>query len=131
VSGPFEGHTESGDIRLDSAGAWVEASTRLGNILVRLVPVDMDGDLHMKLDAGTGDVTVYLPQKLRASIETILQRPGQIVSDIPIIPTRPQQGLFPNTRFYTTGRTESFLLNGGGSKIVLNTSLGKITIRKN
>src|SRR5262245_184801 len=38
VRGPFQGHTESGDIKLDSAGAWVEASTRLGNILVRLAP---------------------------------------------------------------------------------------------
>jgi len=49
VSGPFQGHTESGDIRIDSAGAWVEASTGQGNILVRLVPENIDGDLHMDL----------------------------------------------------------------------------------
>jgi DUF4097 and DUF4098 domain-containing protein YvlB len=38
VRGPFQGHTESGDIRIDSAGAWVEASTGQGNILVHLMP---------------------------------------------------------------------------------------------
>jgi len=58
VRGPFQGHTEQGDIRLDSAGAWVEASTGQGNILVHLVPDNIDGDLHMDLQAGLGDVTV-------------------------------------------------------------------------
>jgi DUF4097 and DUF4098 domain-containing protein YvlB len=133
VRGPFQGHTDLGDIRLDSAGAWVEASTRQGNILVRMVPENMDGDLHMDLEAGAGDVTVYLPQKLRASIEAIVQRPAfqaqQIISDFPVVPERPAQGLIPN-RFYTGTRSES-LLNGGGNKIVLHTSVGKIIIRKN
>ena len=134
VSGPFQGHTESGDIRIDSAGAWVEASTGQGNILVRLVPVNFDGDLHMDLQAGLGDVTVYLPQRLRASIDSTVQRPAfqapPIVSEFPVVPVRPAQGLIPTNKFYSPTRSES-LLNGGGNKIVLHTSLGKITIRKN
>ena len=65
VRGPFQGQTEAGDIRLDSAGSWVEASTGQGNILVRLVPDNIDGDLHMDLQAGVGDVTVYLPQRMQ------------------------------------------------------------------
>jgi hypothetical protein len=133
VRGPFQGHTESGDIRLDSAAAWVEASTGNGNIIVRLVPDNFDGDLHMDLQAGVGDVTVYIPQRMKASIDATIQRPAfqsqQIVSDFPITPVRPQ-GLIPNPKYYTPSRSESFL-NGGGNKIVLHTSLGKITIRKN
>jgi len=134
VRGPFQGHTESGDIRLDSAASWVEASTRAGNIFVRLVPDNLDGDLHMDLQAGVGDVTVYLPQRLRASIDATVQRPAfqsqQIISEFPVVPTRPPQGLIPNNKFYSGTHSES-LLNGGGNKIVLHTALGKITIRKN
>jgi hypothetical protein len=133
VRGPFQGHTESGDIRLDSAASWVEASTRAGNIFVRLVPDDFDGDLHMNLQADVGDVTVYLPQRLRASVDATVQRAAfqgpQIFSDFPTIPSRPPQGLIPN-RFYMATHSES-VLNGGGNKIVLKTALGKITIRKN
>lgn len=134
VRGPFQGHTESGDIRLDSAAAWVEASTGAGNIIVHLVPDNIDGDLHMDLQAGVGDVTVYLPQRLRATVDATVQRPAfqaqQIISEFPVTPTRPTQALIPNNKFYTPTHSES-LLNGGGNKIVLHTSLGKITIKKN
>jgi DUF4097 and DUF4098 domain-containing protein YvlB len=134
VRGPFQGHTEFGDIRLDSAASWVEASTGNGNIVVRLVPDNIDSDLHMKLEARVGDVTVYLPPRLRASIDATVQRPAivgpPIVSEFPAVPARPPiQGLAPN-RFYTSNHSES-LLNGGGNKIVLHTGLGKINIRKN
>jgi len=134
VRGPFQGHTEQGDIRLDSAGAWVEASTGQGNILVHLVPDNIDGDLHMDLQAGLGDVTVYLPQRLRATVDSTVQRPSfqaqQIISEFPPTPARPSNGLIPNNKFYTPAHSES-LLNGGGNLITLHTSLGKITIRKN
>ena len=136
VRGPFQGHTESGDIRLDSAGAWVEASTGAGNIIVHLVPENIDGDLHMDLQAGIGDVTIYVPQRLKASIDATVQRPAfqaqQIISDFPmngLAPGRPAQGLIPNNRYYGPTHSES-LLNGGGNKITLHTSLGKITIRR-
>jgi hypothetical protein len=133
VRGPFQGHTEQGDIRLDSAGSWVEASTGQGNILVRMVPENFDGDLHMDLQAGIGDVVVYLPPRMHASIDATVQRPSfqsqQIISDFPTTPARPPQGLIPN-RYYTPTHSE-FSSNGGGNLIVLHTSLGKITIRKN
>ena len=136
VRGPFQGHTESGDIRLDSAAAWVEASTGQGNIVVHLAPENIDGDLHMDLQAGIGDVTVYVPPRLKATIDATVQRPAfqaqQIISDFPmngIAPGRPVQGLIPNNRFYSPTHSQS-LLNGGGNKITLHTSLGKITIRR-
>jgi DUF4097 and DUF4098 domain-containing protein YvlB len=135
VRGPFKGKTENGDIRLDSAASWVEASTTgAGNIFVRLMPENIDGDLHMNLEAETGDVTVYLPPRIRASVDATVQRAAfqaqQIISEFPLVPARaPAQGLIPN-RFYTSTHSES-LINGGGNKIVLHTSLGKISIRRN
>jgi DUF4097 and DUF4098 domain-containing protein YvlB len=135
VRGPFQGHTESGDIRLDSAASWVEASTGLGNIFVRLEPDNLDGDLHMNLQAGAGDVTVSLPPRMRASVDATVQRPAfrtpPVTSEFPPVPAErpPANGISPN-RFYSASRSQS-LINGGGNKIVLHTGLGKITIRKN
>jgi len=67
------------------------------------------------------------------NIDATVQRPAfqsqQIISEFPAVPARAPQGLIPN-RFYSGTHSES-LLNGGGNKIVLHTSLGKITIRKN
>jgi DUF4097 and DUF4098 domain-containing protein YvlB len=136
VRGPFQGHTESGDIRLDNAAAWVEASTGAGNILVHVIPDNIDGDLHMDLQAGIGDVTIYVPPRLKATIDATVQRPAfqaqQIISDFPmngIAPGRPVRGLIPNSRFFSPTHSQS-LLNGGGNQIILHTSLGKITIRR-
>jgi DUF4097 and DUF4098 domain-containing protein YvlB len=76
VRGPFQGHTEFGDILLDSAASWVEASTGAGKIVVKLVPDNINSDLHMNLQAGVGDVTVSLPSQLRATINATVQRPA-------------------------------------------------------
>ena len=83
----------------------------------------------------TADITVYLPPRLRASIDATVQRPAfqspGIFSEFPATPARPPQGLIvPPNRFYSGTHSES-LLNGGGNKIVLHTALGKISIRKN
>jgi len=133
VRGPFQGHTESGDIRLDNAAAWVEASTGAGNIVVHLVPENIDGDLHMDLQAGIGDVTIYVPQRLKATIDATVQRPAfqaqQIISDFPMNGIAPGRALVPNNRFYGPTHSQS-QLNGGGNMITLHTSLGKITIRR-
>jgi hypothetical protein len=136
VRGPFQGHTESGDIRLDNAAAWVEASTGSGNIVVHVIPENIDGDLHMDLQAGIGDVTIYIPPRIKATVDATVQRPAfqaqQIISDFPmsgIAPGRPVRGLIPNSRFFSPTHSQS-LLNGGGNQITLHTSLGKITIRR-
>jgi len=122
VRGPFQGHTDSGDIRLDSASAWVEASTGEGNIVVHVIPENIDGDLHMDLQAGIGDVTIYVPPRIKATIDATVQRPAfqaqQIISDFPmsgIAPGRPVRGMIPNNRFFSPTHSQS-LLNGGDRK---------------
>src|SRR5207253_3318402 len=88
VRGPFKGQTESGNIRLDQAGGWVEASTGYGAIVVRMVPETFDGDLHMDLQSGIGDVTIYIPERLKATIDATVERPAlnaqRIFSDFPM-----------------------------------------------
>jgi hypothetical protein len=99
-----------------------------------MVPATMEGDLHMDLEAGIGDVTIFLPQRIKASVEMIVQRPifraAQIVSDFPIVWARSSQGFIPSNCFYSAARAES-LINGGGNRVSLRTSLERITLRKN
>jgi hypothetical protein len=132
VRGPFQGHTESGDIRLESAGAWVEASTGFGSIVVTLVPDNMDGDLHVDLQAGVGDVTVYVPQRMKATVTATVERPAfeaqRIFSDFPIATAATPERITPS-RFFAPLQSQ-MILNGGGNRIKLHTSLGKIDIRK-
>lgn len=135
VHGPFQGQTQEGDIRLDSAGSWVEASTGFGNIVVKLVPENIEGDLHLDLETGVGDVTVFLPQRMKATIEATVERPAfeaqRIFSDFPVGAAvgaaRRGSALAPRTQAPARSQT---ILNGGGNSIKLHTSLGKIEIRK-
>jgi hypothetical protein len=144
VHGPFKGRTESGDIRLDSAGGWVEASTGQGTIICRIVPDDPNGDLHIDLQTGVGDITIYIPEKYKGSVETIIERPTvssrRIITDFPITGT----GIAPVATANTPGRItlpppinsfstqdrRQFLINGGGNPVKLHSSLGKIEILK-
>jgi DUF4097 and DUF4098 domain-containing protein YvlB len=135
VRGPFQGHTESGDIRLDSANAWVEASTGFGAIVVKMVPQDLNGDLHVDLQSGVGDITVYLPQRMKATVDATVERPTfqsqHIISDFPMnsIASQTAKGLAPPNKFYSPSRSQS-QINGGGNRITLHTSLGKIEIKR-
>jgi hypothetical protein len=133
VRGPFQAHAERGHITIESAGSWVEASTNQGDIVVHMVPADMNGDLHMNLEAGAGNITVFLPQQIRASDEMIVAHPifraAQIFSDFPMFPVRSLQGIGANN-FNSAARAQS-LINGGGNKILLHTWQGRISIQKN
>jgi hypothetical protein len=147
VRGSFKGETESGDIRLDSAGGWVEASTGFGMIYVRMNPENYDGDLHVDLQTGVGDIMIYIPERLRARIDATVEKPAlyakRIFSDFPmngfapntanIDTTRLQRGIAtppPAVNRFTSPDRQQAILNGGGSPIKLHTSLGKIEIFK-
>jgi len=147
VRGHVKGISDSGNIRLESAGSWVEATTGSGSIYVRMNPENFDGDLHVALQTGVGDIALHVPEQLKATFDAMIDRPAlngrRIVSDIPlngiitaqtIAPTRtsPQRGVgLPGmiNRFGTPDRQQG-TLNGGGNPIKLHTSLGKIEIFK-
>jgi DUF4097 and DUF4098 domain-containing protein YvlB len=150
VRGPAQVQTESGNIRLERAGGSVEASTGYGTIFVRMVPENLSGDLHMNLQSGSGDVTVYIPERLRATIDATVDRPAlnaqRIFSDFPMNGLTstsnsssqrrqvsrgpiPAVSSAPVNRF-TSSIHGQILLEGGGNPIQLHTSLGKIEIFK-
>jgi DUF4097 and DUF4098 domain-containing protein YvlB len=147
VRGSFWGHTDSGDIRLDAAGGWVEASTGQGTIICRLVPDDLNGDLHVDLQTGVGDITIYIPERYRGSVETVIERPAlnaqRIISDFPMNGIAAATSLSPSTgrdrrislppspinRFASPDR-QQFAINGGGNPVKLHSSLGTIHILK-
>src|SRR5262249_10856909 len=133
-----------------SAGGWVEASTGFGSIYVRLNPVNLDDDLHVTLQSGVGDVSIYIPERLKGVIEATIERPAlnsrRIISDFPmngfVPPPQVGQALSGGTRAkgivaptvsgnrFTGPDGQPAILNGGGNAIKLHTSLGKIEIFK-
>jgi hypothetical protein len=138
VRGPIKAHTDSGDIRMDSAGGWVEASTGFGKIYCRLVPENFDDDLHVNLTTGVGDITIFIPERLRANIDASIERPA--LSGLRIVTEFPPAGA-PGTRSlagiprppvsrFTSPAQQQIVIQGGGNAMKLHTSLGKIEIFK-
>jgi DUF4097 and DUF4098 domain-containing protein YvlB len=134
VRGPFQGHTESGDIRLENAAAWVEASTGFGNIVVTLIPENLDGDLHVDLQTGIGDVMIYLPQRMKATVQATVERPAfdtqRIFSDFTMNAVTPTAARGIAASRFLAPLQSQVILNGGGNRVKLHSSLGKIEIKK-
>src|SRR5205085_9218146 len=110
-------------------------------IFVRMVPENLSGELHMNLQSGGGDVTVYIPERLRATIDATVDRPAlnaqRIFSDFPMNglagnsahrPGAIQAANPPQVNRFMSPIHEQMLLQGGGNSIQLHTSLGKIEI---
>jgi hypothetical protein len=138
VRGGFNGSTQSGTIRLEKAGGWVHALTGVGDIVFRLVPTNPNGDLHVKAEAGLGNITMFLPEKISATIEAIVVKPalnakgilGDLLPKISslrgLIPGRNErQGFLPGGP-----EQERFVINGGANLIKARTSAGTININR-
>ena len=144
VLGSFSGHNDAGSIRIEQAGSWVEASTGSGNIYVKMVPEKQAGDLHISLQAGTGDITLFMPSGMKADIQAT-GLGSQVKSDVPLVPRGLRglqgQGLIPalpggrvapaipTITMSSFATTQTGQRNGGGNAIKLHTSLGKIEIK--
>jgi hypothetical protein len=140
VMGSFTGHNDAGNIRIEQAGSWVDASTGSGSIYLKMVPDRQSGDLHVNLQAGTGDITLFLPTGMKADIQATANGSSQFKSDFPLVPQAgrvlPGVGLGlapPNGRpgpnvSSSFATTQTGQRNGGGNPVKLHTSLGKIEI---
>jgi len=146
VFGSFKGKSEAGSIRILEAGSSVEATTGSGSIYLKLVPNRQSGELHVNLEAGTGDIQLWLPTGMKADIQATAQG-SQIHSDFPLV-AHAQRGGFrglppsnvdpgikvppgmtfaaPPSSFQTT---ETGQRNGGGNPIHLRTTVGKVEIK--
>jgi len=136
VHGAFDGRTEAGNIRLERTGSWVHAFTGVGEIFFRLVPEKLGGDLHIKAEAGIGNITMYLPERMKATIDAVIDKPAigakKFFSDFPVSAftapanaVRKLPGLLPGGP-----EKQGMMINGGGNNIQAHTSSGTIRILK-
>lgn len=125
-SGPMVVKTNEGNIEISGALGYIEAASQSGNIEAELRIADEGVDKHCKLVTGSGDVTIYLPKELAATIDAELRIEGQahrdrtIYSDFPI-------DIREESEIRIVGRGE---INGGGDSIVLRTKNRDIHIKK-
>lgn len=147
VKGYCKLNTSGGDIEIGNASAGAEVNTSGGDIIIggcagALYARTSGGDIEarklyrkentensIELASSGGDILLYLPQQVKATVKAELQitnRRGiekEIISDFPLTIDKIQKG----SRLLITGHG---LINGGGDNIVLKTSDGNIRIRK-
>lgn len=140
----FKGKSAAGNIRIEEAGSSVDATTGSGSIYLKLVPGRQSGELHVNLDAGTGDIQLLLPKGMKADIQATAQG-SQIHSDFPMVAQAQRGGLrgLPSNIDPGIGKapssfaappsgfqiTETGQRNGGGNPMHLRTTVGKVEIK--
>ena len=124
--GPVRVSTSGGGIQIAKARGFIEAETAGGGIDAELALSDMAADGHCTLKTAGGNLTLYLPEALPATIDARLHierkvgRDYRIYSDFPI--TTQGEG--------TKLITGKGAVNGGGNAIYLETTNGDIYIKK-
>jgi TonB family protein len=129
VSGPMEVETSGGGICLTQVSNVVRAATGNGTITAWITP-DSGGSSHTvhlagpsQLASGTGDIVVFLPRNLAATIDASVENGGtdRIEAD-------PALGL--NLDTHEPGSMHaSGTLNGGGALLKLRSRAGKIRLQ--
>jgi DUF4097 and DUF4098 domain-containing protein YvlB len=118
-------HTSGGGIDIGDLEGQVLARTAGGGIEAELVPTDLKADAHCTLKTAGGNLSLYLPAELPATIDAQLRiqrkvgRDYRTYSDLPIA----IQG--EGTKLIT-GKGE---VNGGGNLMKLYTTNGDIYIK--
>jgi len=128
IRGSFDGKTDSGNIRIERAGSWVKAVTNVGDIFFRLSPANYSGDLHVTAEAALGNITMYVPKAMKATIDAVIEKPplngkSRIFSDFALKGTGAIKGLLPGGP-----DRQGATVNGGGNNIKVRTSTGTINI---
>jgi TonB family protein len=127
VAGPMEVESTGGSICLTRVAGSVRAATGDGTITAWINPeTNSSGPVRLagasQLSSGSGDIIVYLPRNLAATIEAIVETggEGQIEAD-PALPLQFSSG---------PGVVKGWLLfNGGGAPLRLKTTAGKIKLQ--
>lgn len=127
-SGMVEAKTAGGDIRLDDISGSVEAKTAGGDVTARLNP---SGKGRSRLATAGGEVTLYLPDDAKATVEALIRLEGW---------WRSKKGEYRvNSDFkadYYQSDDDSreirakYTINGGGEVITLETVNSDIYIKK-
>jgi TonB family protein len=129
VSGPMEVETSGGGICLTRVSNVVRAATGNGTITAWITPESGDASRPVRLagpsqlSSGSGDIVVFLPRNLAATIEASVENGGadRIEADSAL-------GLNMETREDGPVRA-SGALNGGGALLKLRSNAGKIRLQ--
>ena len=132
VSGPMEVESNGGSVCLTRVAGAVQAATGGGNIQAWINPdapspggtVSLAG--ASQLSSGAGDIVVFLPRNLAATIDAVVDSGGtsHIAAD-PALPLSFQwDGNRGNGTVHAIGT-----LNGGGAVLKLRSTVGKIRLQ--
>ena len=126
-TGKVEANSGAGNINLKNIKGSIEANTGAGNISAELIP---DGKNKSELNAGVGDITLYVPESSKATIIAT-------TSDFKWGSEKDSDSIksdFESSNVSQIRKGNKFevvyKLNGGGSEIELNVGLGDINIKK-
>src|SRR5258707_853326 len=129
VSGPMDVETSGGGICLTRVSNVVRAATGNGTITAWITPESGDASRPVRLpgpsqlSSGSGDIVVFLPRNLAATIEASVENGGadRIEAD---------SALGVNMETHEDGPVRaSGALNGGGAVLKLRSNAGKIRLR--
>jgi len=130
--------TSGGDIDLRNVNGYVEGRTSGGDVSAELRITDFKIDHHVKMSSSGGSLTLYLPEKLPATIDAEIRisdfgEDYDIYSGFPLAMERGgkeagEKGRRP--RGWGKVLRAHGDINGGGDPITLTTTNGNITIKK-
>jgi hypothetical protein len=126
ATGKVEVNTAGGNISLKNISGSIDANTAGGNIYADLIP---SGNSNSEFNTAGGDINLLLPSDAKVSIvATVYIGKHTGGDDAEKFIT---SDFSPTTvNFDEYNLIKKFILNGGGSKIELNTASGKIKINK-
>jgi flagellar basal body rod protein FlgF len=134
IHGGFDGRIqEGGNIRVERTGSWVHAFTKVGDIVFKLVPEKLGGDLHINAETGIGNITMFLPEKMKATIDAVIDKPAigakKFFSDFPMSALKAPANAVKSLPLIPGGpEKQGMVINGGGNNIKARTSSGTISI---
>ena len=123
--GPVKADTAGGSIKILQAKGSIDAETSGGSIMAEMILDDEKADTHVTLDSAGGDLTLFLPKNVKASVSAKLKltrnarRDYRIYSDFPLTIKGEDSNLV----------TADGNINGGGDPIKLETTNGDIYIK--
>jgi TonB family protein len=129
VAGPLEVVTSGGSICLTKVTNTVRAATGDGTITAWIAPDSDDPRQTVRLPgpsqlaSETGDIVLYLPRNIAATIDATVDRGGAVrIEADPSLLLKPRAR--PDGTVRATGN-----LNGGGAVLKLHTATGKIRLQ--
>ncbi len=135
VKNGIEAQTSGGDIELDGIDGYVEAATSGGDVEAKLTLKDFSKDHHVTMNSSGGDLKLFIPANLPATIDATIKISGfswndyDISSDFPLTTDRNKDRENKRGQRIELIHSEG-KINGGGDLIKLETSNGNIEIRK-